>query len=77
MARDVLAHVDLAADARVKPRPAVAAHLEADEDSASDAEGPKGRVPLELVDVGGGGGSDVEEEVDDAAITEVSLFPLQ
>ena len=76
-ARDILAHVDLAAEARVKPRPAAAAHLEADEDSASDAEGRKGRVPLELVDVGGGGGSDVEEEVEDAAITDISLFPLR
>ena len=77
VARDVLAHVDLAAEARVKPRPAAAAHLEADEDSASDAEESKKRVPLELVDVGGGGGSDVEEEVEDAAITEISLFPLR
>ena len=56
---------------------AAAAHLEADEDSASDAEGPNGRVPLELVDVGGGGGSDVEEAVEGAAMTEVSLFPLR
>ena len=57
LARDVVAHVDLAAEARVKPRPAKPAELEADEDSASDAEDTKGRVPLELVDVGGGGGS--------------------
>ena len=77
VARDVLAHVDFAAEARSKPRPAAAAHLEADEDSASDAEGPKKRVPLELVDVGGGGGSDVEEEAEDALITEISQFPLQ
>ena len=27
--------------------------------------------------MGGGGGSDVEEEVEDAAITEISTFPLQ
>eukprot|EP00959_Pyramimonas_sp_CCMP1952_P413541 8665451-Pyramimonas_sp.AAC.1 len=71
-ARDVLAHVGLAAEARAKPRPAAAAHLEADEDSASDAGGPKGRAPLELVDVGGGGGSDEEEEVEGAEITEIS-----
>ena len=77
VARDVLAHVDLAAEARVKPRPAAAAHLEADEDSASDAEGPKERVPLEIEDVGGGGGNDVEEEAEDAAITEISMFPLR
>ena len=56
---------------------AAPADLEADQDSAGDAEGTKGRVPLELVDVGGGGGNDVEEEVEDAAVTEVSLFPLR
>ena len=61
----------------MKPRPAAAAHLEADEDSASDAEGPKGRVPLEIEDVGGGGGNDVEEEAEDAAITDISMFPLR
>ena len=78
VARNVLAHVDLAAEARVKPRPAAAAHLEAEEDSAGDAEGPKERAPLELVDVGGGGGSDVEEEVEDAAINDISrLGPRQ
>ena len=77
LARDVVAHVDLAAEARVKPRPATPAHLETDEDSPSDAEGAKRRVPLELVDVGGGGGSNVDDEVEDVAVTEVALFPLR
>ena len=61
----------------MKPRAAAAAHLEADKDSASDVEGVKGRVPLELVDMGGDGGCDVEEVVEDAGITEISLFPLR
>ncbi len=77
VARDVLAHVDLAAEARVKPRPAAAAHLEAEEDSASDAEGAAGRAALEIVDVGGGGGSDVEEDTEDAELTEISMYPLR
>ena len=33
--------------------------------------------PLELVDVGGAGGSDVEDEVEDARMTEVAAFPLR
>ena len=75
-ARDVVAHVDLAAEARVKPRPAKPADLEADEDSASDAEGTKGRVPLELVDVGGGGGSDVEDEAEDVVVAARAAYSL-
>ncbi len=46
-------------------------------DSASDAEGATGRAALEIVDVGGGGGSEVEEDTEDAALTEISMFPLR
>ena len=45
LARYVVAHVDLAAEARVKLRLAAAADLAADEASASDAERTRGRVP--------------------------------
>ena len=45
LARHVVAHVDLAAEVRVKLRLAAAADLAADEASASDAERTRGRVP--------------------------------
>ena len=55
LVRDVIAHIDLAAEARVKKpkRPNQDADSEC-EDSDSDGAEPRGRTTMELVDVGGG-----------------------
>ena len=66
---DVVVHVDLAAEARVKV-PTKKPDVEVDEDSDSDSEEKrqKKQSMIELVDVGGGSASDVEDETDDAPI---------
>ena len=77
VARDVVAHVDLAAEARVNV-PTKKPDVEVDEDSDSDSEEKrqKRQSLIELVDVGGGSASDVEDEIDDAPIGEISGFPV-
>ena len=64
--RDVMAHVDLAAEARVKPPMTKMDDAVADEDTDSETEAERRRKnkALELVDVGGGGIDDIIEETD-------------
>ena len=66
--RDVIAHVDLAAEARVK-KPRKSAEDEAsDEDSDCDAARRAPRMGLEIADVGGG-----DIEVVDADVGDIPL----
>ena len=74
--RDIIAHVELAAEARVKQSPKKAEDAETDDDSEAETAGTRRNAELELVDVGGGLLGDVEEDEGDLAPTECSAFPL-
>ena len=78
IAVNVVAHIDLAAEARVKPPKTKGDDAEADEDTDSETEAEKRREKpvVELVDVGGGGADDVIEEAEDIPFNEVSCFPV-
>ena len=78
IAVDVVAHIDLAAEARVKPPMTQRDDAEADEDTDSETEAERRRKKktLELVDVGGGAADDVIEETEDIPFNEVSSFPV-
>ena len=78
VARDVIAHVDLAAEARVKkptrPREdSDSEHHESDSDCAEERPRPS----MELVDMGGGGDDIFDVHDDDVPPCEVSNFPLR
>jgi hypothetical protein len=76
VARDVIAHIDLAAEARVKkPRRTVGDAASECEDSDSDAE-PRARNTIGLVDIGGGD-DDGDEVSDDVPLNQISRFPLE
>ena len=77
IAVDVVAHIDLAAEARVKPPTRKMDDAETDEDTDSEADAERRTMKncLELVDVGGGGLDEVIEESEDVAFNEVSSFP--
>ena len=66
IAADVMANIELAAEARVKPPVKKQQYDEADEDTGSEAGKESRRSPkvLELHDMGGGAGDDIEEEED-------------
>ena len=78
LAIDVVAHIDLAAEARVKPPKKKNEHAEADEDADTDAEldAQRERKQIEIVDITGGAGDDVEEDDEDVPPSEVSSFPV-
>ena len=75
-ARDVIAHLELAAEAKVKQAPKKDAQtVESDEGTDDEAARTTRRQELEIVDIGGGTREDVEEDEADLEITECSLFP--
>ena len=73
--RDVVAHSQLAADARVKPR---VLKLGAVNDSESDDEdNSKSKIAdLTIFDVGGGGPDDIIDDTGKEQAAEISSFPL-
>ena len=77
IARDVTAHIDLAAEARIrKPKKKVE---DADSDDTSESEEPNDRMhsTMEFLDVGGGGDGDVLDAChEDVPCSEISNFPL-
>ena len=76
IAVDLMAHVDLAAEARVKP-PITTEQLDAEsEEDESETERGTPKKNLELVDIGGGDTEDVIDDVEDTAYNEVSRFPV-
>ncbi len=80
IAVDVLAHVDLAAEARVKPpKPKQPEHANADDetDDNSDNDNSNKLNALELVDMAGGGDGDVHDEQEDVPVNEVSSYPAR
>ena len=77
VARDVLAHIDLAAEARVKV-PATSQNDEESEIESDDDNNPRrARAVPELVDIGGGDDGDVVADMEDAQVGEVSRYPLR
>ena len=77
IARDVLAHMDLAADDRVKV-PVTSQNDEESKLESDDDEKPRrARACAELVDIGGGGDGNVDAEMQDVQPGELSRFPLR
>ena len=78
IAVNVVAHIELAAEARIKPPTKKKDDAEVDEDTESEAEAAdhNRRRVVELVDVGGGGDDDVQEDTEDVPFNEVSSFPI-
>ena len=71
----VKSHIELAAEARIKPPSKKKDDAEIEDNPDSGAE-ERPRTTLELVDVGGGCDDDIEEEMDDVSFNEVSNFPV-
>ena len=77
IARDVLAHIDLAAEARVqKPKRALVDAASECEDSSSDEAHPRTPATVELVDLGGGDNDDHDTQDHEVLPNEISNFPL-
>ena len=80
IARDVVAHIDLASEARVKPsvKKNEAQDDIADDDS-SDGEDVDHRnvQALEFEDIGGGDAGEVVDDDEDVPVTELSAHPLR
>jgi hypothetical protein len=75
IARDVISHIELAAEARIKKAASTIAADAVDEDADSDVD--VNRKPIsDLVDIGGGIDDDVEDFAEDVGADEVSAFPL-
>ena len=76
LGRDVIAHIDLAAEARVKV-PVTAQH-DAESEVESDDDSPvrRSRNTAELVDMGGGDDG-IDADMDDVQAGEYSLHPLR
>ena len=75
MARDVVSHSQLAAEARVKPR---VRKQDAVSDSECEGDGevqPK-QADLTIFDVGGGGPDDIVDDTGDLRAGEISRYPL-
>jgi len=79
IARDVVAHIDLASEARVKPSVKKEAQEEVAEDDSSDGgdEDQRRAQALEFEDIGGGDAGDVVEDGEDVPVTELSAHPLR
>ena len=74
--RDVMAHADLAAEARVKKSKQPLDDAESEHESEDDDLNRRTRPAIELVDMGGGDNDNEDAGVEDAPIGEVSSFPL-
>ena len=75
VAQDVISHIELAAQARIKKDADTSAADAVDEDADSDMEVNK-KPTIDLVDIGGGTNDDVDEFAEDVGADEVSLFPV-
>ena len=75
IARDVVAHIDLAAEARVKKPKLPLQHDESDSEVENELSERK-RPALELVDIGGGDVDVIDDPSEDVPLGEVSSFPL-
>ena len=75
VARDILCHIDLAAEARVKltSKKPTAVAVDEDDDSGDDAS-KRWKAPIEFEDLGGVVSDDADDEK--VAVTEVSAHPL-
>ena len=76
VARDVIAHVELAAEARIKKPRKTAEDACSDRDDQSEASEGREKGGVDLVDMGGGAGDDVEEDDDGVTAASISSFPL-
>ena len=77
IARDVLAHIDLAAEARVKV-PVNSQHDEETDLESDDDENPRRASAVgELVDIGGGDDANVDADMEDPGVGALSRFPLR
>ena len=76
-ARDVLAHIDLAAEARVKAPVTSQNDEEAELESHEDNNPRRARAVAELVDIGGGNDGNVDAEMEDVPVGELSRRPLR
>jgi len=74
--RDVMAHVDLAAEARVKKSDQPLDDAESEHESEDDDLNRRTIPAVELVDMGGGDNDNEDADVEDVPIGEVSRFPL-
>ena len=74
--RDVMAHVELAAEARIKKPDKLLDDAESEHESEDDDLNRKTIADVELVDMGGGENDNEDADVDDVPIGEVSRFPL-
>jgi len=75
ISRDVVAHIDLAAEARVnKPRKQLQPD-ESDSEVEDESTGKK-RPQIELVDMGGGDYDNIMDATEEVPLGEVSSFPL-
>ena len=75
IARDVISHIELAAEARIKKAASTITADAVDEDA--DSELDVNRKPTgDLVDIGGGVGDDVDDFAEDVGADEVSTYPL-
>ena len=79
LARDVMAHIDLAAEARTKPRAqnVKADDVDEDADSTSDNEQRKQVKDFDIADMGGGGPDDIVDDGEDVPTSEISSFPCR
>ena len=75
IARDVLSHIELAAEARVRAPTKTLTADTVDEDYDSDVDAKK-QTNVELVDLGGGADDDAEDFAEDVGADEVSRFPI-
>ena len=77
VARDVVAHIDLAAEARVKKPRRAPEHADSEEpDTDTDDGGARARQEVELVDIGGGADDIADGHEDDVPPGEICRFPL-
>ena len=75
--RDVMAHVDLAAEARVKKSDKPLDDAESEHESEDDDLNRRTIPAVELVDMGGGDNDNEDADVEDVPIGELSSFPLK
>ena len=77
IARDVISHIELAAEARIKKAASTTgmAADAVDDDADSDLEANR-KPPMELVDLGGGVDEEVDDFAEDIGADEVSAYPL-
>jgi hypothetical protein len=76
IARDVMAHIDLAAEARVKKPQRPLDDGESEHDSDDDDISRRTIPAVEFADLGGGDNENVDADTEDVPIGEVSSFPL-